>query len=53
MSPTMVASYQLVLPNNEILGNRLRQITELVLEENQISELPCSEEEEEPESNET
>ncbi len=53
MSPTMVASYQLVLPNKEILQNRLRQITELVLEENQISELPCSEEEEEPEPNET
>ena len=53
MSPTMVASYQLVLPNKEILQNRLRQITELVLEENQIAELPCSEEEEEPEPNET
>lgn len=47
MSPTMIASYQLVLPNKEILQNRLRQITELVLEENQISDIPCSEEDEE------
>ncbi len=44
MSPTMVASYQLVLPDKKILQDRLRQITELVLEENQIAELPCSEE---------
>lgn len=44
MSPTMVASYQLMLPDKKILQDRLRQITELVLEENQISELPCSEE---------
>lgn len=53
MSPTMVASYQLVLPDKKILQDRLRQITELVLEENQIAELPYSEEEEEPEPNET
>ena len=45
MSPTMVASYQLALPNKEILQNRLRQITELVMEENQITDIPCSEEE--------
>ena len=44
MSPTMVASYQLVLPDKKILQDMLRQITELVLEENQIAELPCSEE---------
>ena len=49
MSPTMVASYQLALPNKEILQNRLRQITELVMEENQVTELPCSEEDEEKE----
>lgn len=44
MSPTMVASYQLVLPDKKILQDRLRQITDLVLAENQIAELPCSEE---------
>lgn len=49
MSPTMVASYQLALPNKEILQNRLRQITELVMEENQVTELPCSDEDEEKE----
>ena len=47
MSPTMVASYQLALPDKDILQNRLRQITELVLEENQIAELPCFEEKDE------
>jgi len=49
MSPTMVASYQLVLPNKTILQNRLRQITELVLEEEHIENLPCSEEDTGPE----
>ena len=44
MSSTMVASYQLVLPDKKILQDRLCQITELVLEENQIAELPCTEE---------
>ena len=43
ISPTMVASYQIALPNKDILQSRLRQITELVLEENQLAELPCSE----------
>jgi hypothetical protein len=47
MSPTMVASYQLALPDKDILQNRLRQITELVLEENQIAELPCFEDKDE------
>ena len=47
--PTMVASYQLALPNKDILQNRLRQITELVMEENQVTELPCSDEDEEKE----
>lgn len=47
MSPTMVASYQLALPDKDILQNRLRQITELVLEENQIAELPCLEDKDE------
>ena len=43
ISPTMVASYQIALPNKDILQSRLRQITGLVLEENQLAELPCSE----------
>ena len=47
MSPTMVASYQLALSDKDILQNRLRQITELVLEENQIAELPCLEDKDE------
>ncbi len=33
MSPTMVASYRTALPDKEVLQRRLRQITDLVLEE--------------------
>ena len=50
MSPTMVASYQLALPNKAILQSRLRQITELVLEEGHVDDLPCGEDDAEAET---
>lgn len=47
MSPTLVASYKTVLPDKSILQNRLRQITELVLEEAGSDELVSDDEESE------
>ena len=43
LSPTMVATYQFALPDKNILANRLRQVTELVLESAGVTELPASE----------
>jgi len=43
MSPAMVASYQTALPDKMLLQNRLRQITDIVLEEVNIRESTTSE----------
>lgn len=43
ISPTMVATYQLALPDKALLANRLRQVTDLVLEAAGVSELPDDE----------
>lgn len=45
LSPTMVATYQFALPDKNLLANRLRQITDFVLESAGVSELPETEEE--------
>ena len=44
-SPTMVATYQFALPDKNLLANRLRQITDFVLESAGVTELPEAEEE--------
>lgn len=41
MSPTMVASYRTALPDKALLQQRLRQITDLVLEDAEASGLPA------------
>ena len=45
LSPTMVATYQFALPDKNLLANRLRQITDFVLESAGVTELPEAEEE--------
>ena len=40
MSPALVASYQVALPDKKLLQNRLRQITDLALEASDSEELP-------------
>ena len=40
LSPAMVSTYQLMLPNKQILEDRLRQITALTMETAQLTELP-------------
>jgi len=44
LSPTMVATYQFALPDKAILANRLKQITELVMESAGVTELPAEDE---------
>lgn len=45
LSPTMVATYQFALPDKDILANRLRQVTDLVLESAGMTEIPTQEDE--------
>jgi len=40
LSPTMVATYQFALPDKKILANRLKKVTELVMESAGVTELP-------------
>ena len=40
MSPTMVSSYRTALPDKALLQQRLRQITDLVLEDAEAGGLP-------------
>ena len=44
LSPAMVSTYQLILPNKQILEDRLRQITALTMEAAQVTELPDDDE---------
>ena len=38
MSPTLVSSYQLCLPDKKLLQNKLRELTELALESSESDE---------------
>ena len=38
MSPTMVADYTLCLPDKELLQNKLRELTELALENGEVDD---------------
>ena len=40
LSPTMVATYQFALPDKKILADRLRQVTDLVLQSVGLDDLP-------------